>query len=206
MNRYRTIALTAIAGLVLVACGPAASGKESTGAGASQAPASQAAQASSGGVGPSFGEGVVAELEALIPDKIGTITMTKESMRGSDYLVAPGSDPAAIKFINDLGVSPSDISMAFGSGADQATASFAFVFIIRASGASSDKLLSAFETAMGQDAESPLQFTDANVGGKQVKVAAVDTGSTYVYVKGDTVFWIVATVEADAATVLSGLP
>ena len=55
MNRFRTIAMAAIAGFVLVACGPAASGNESQ-AGA----ASQAAQGS-GGAGPSFGEGIVAE-------------------------------------------------------------------------------------------------------------------------------------------------
>jgi hypothetical protein len=204
VNRYRTIALTALAGLVLVACGSAASQSKEPG-GASQ-PASQAAQASGGGAEASFGAGVVAELEALIPDTVGTMTMKKESMRGNDYLVAQGSDEATIQFIRDLGVSPSDISMAFGSGADQTAGSFAFVFIVRAQGASSDKLLSAFETAMSQDAASPVQWTDSTVGGKHVRVTASDTGSTYVYVKGDTVFWIITTVADDAAKVLGGLP
>ncbi len=204
MNRYRTIALTALAGLVLVACGSAASQSKEPG-GASQ-PASQAAQASGGGVEASFGEGVVADLEALIPDTIGAITMTKSSMRGNEYLIAPGSDESTIQFIHDLGVSPNDISMAIGSGADQTAGTFAAVFIIRAKGASSDALIAAFETAMNADATSPVQWTDSTVGGKHVRVVANDTGSTYVYAKGDTVFWIITTVQADAETVLNGLP
>ena len=201
MNRFRTIALTSLAGLVLVACGSSASGSPTPTAKPSLAPGqSQAA------VQPSFSAGLVADLEALIPAKIGAITMTKSSMRGSDYLVSSGSDPATIQFIHDLGVSPSDISMAIGTGADQTSGSFAAVFIIRAKGASSDKLVSAFETAMNKDATSPVQWTDSTVAGKHVRVAANDTGNTYVYAKGDTVFWIITTVQADAETVLSGLP
>jgi hypothetical protein len=201
VNRFRTIALTSLAGLVLVACGSSASGSPTPTAQPTLAPGqSQAA------VQPSFSAGLVADLEALIPAKIGTITLHKTSMRGSDYLVSSGSDPATIKFLHDLGVSPSDISMAIGTGADQATGSFAFVFIVRAKGASSDKLVSAFETAMSQNASSPVQWTDSTVAGKHVRVAANSTGNTYVYAKGDTVFWIITTVQADAEAVLNGLP
>jgi hypothetical protein len=204
VNRFRTVALTAFVGLVLVACGPAASGSESQGAGASHAAASQPAQASKGGAQPSAG--VVAELEALIPDTIGTLTLTKSSMRGNDFLAAQGSDATTIKFIQDLGISPSDMSIAIGSGSDAATGAFAAMFVLRAAGADSNRLLSGFETAMNADAASPVQWTDATVGGKHVKVVAADTANTYVYAKGDTVFWIFTSVEADAVTVLSGLP
>lgn len=205
MNRFRTIALTASAGLVLVACGPAASGSPSQGGAASQ-PASQGAGQSQGGPQPSFSAGIVADLEALIPATVGDISITKTSMRGSDYLVDPASDPATIKFIQDLGVSPNDITMALGSGSSTDSGSFAAMFVIRAAGADSNKLLSAFETAMNAQSESPVQWTDATVGGKQVKVVAADTGNTYVYAKGDVVFWILASVDADAVEVLSKLP
>ena len=61
MNRFRSIAVTAVAGFILVACGPAASesSSESLAGEASQA-ASEAAQASGDGVQPSFTEGAVA--------------------------------------------------------------------------------------------------------------------------------------------------
>jgi hypothetical protein len=204
VNRFRTIAITAIAGFVLVACGPSASA--SSGAGASEPPASQAAGQSQGEVQPPFSAGVVADLEALIPDTVGGITMQQKiSMRGSEFLVAPGSDPAAVKFIQDLGVSPSDISMATGSGANSTTGDFVVMFLVRAAGANSSALISAFETAMNTGGSSPLQWTDGTVGGKHVQVAATGTASTYVYAKGDTVFWILAN-EANATEVLSGLP
>lgn len=207
MNRFRTIAITAVAGLVLVACGSSSSASPSQGGAASHAAQqSQAAQASQGAPGASFGAGVVAELEALIPDKVGTLTMTKSSYRGNDYLLAPGADPQTIKFLNDVGVSPSDIAMALGSGFDQASSSAVFMFIVRAKGGDSNKLLSAFEAAMNSNTSSPLQWSDATVGGKHVQVSPGGTGNTYVYAKGDTVFWVIATKEADAVTVLSGLP
>lgn len=207
MNRFRTVALTAFASLVLVACGSSSSASPTPGAGASQAAQqSQAAQASQGAPGASFGAGVVAELEALIPNKVGTITMTKSSYRGNDYLLAPGADPQTVKFLNDVGVSPSNIAMALGSGFDQASGSAVFLFIVRAQGGDSNKLLTAFEGAMSANASSPLQWSDATVGSKHVQVAPGGSGNTYVYAKGDTVFWVIATKEADAVTVLSGLP
>lgn len=207
MNRFRTVAITALAGLVLVACGSSSSASPSqAGAASHAAQQSQAAQASQGAPGASFGAGVVAELEALIPNKVGTITMTKSSFRGNDYLIAPGADPQTIKFLNDVGVSPSNIAMAIGSGFDQTAGSAVFVFIVRAQGGDSSKLLSAFEGAMNANAASPLQWTNATVGGKQVQSAPGGTGNTYVYAKGDTVFWVIATKEADAVTVLGGLP
>ncbi len=206
MNRFRTVAITALAGLVLVACGSSSSASPSQAGAASQAAQKSQAAQGSGAPAASFGAGVVAELEALIPDKVGTTTMTKSSFRGNDYLIAPGADPQTIKFLNDVGVSPSDIAMAIGSGFDQASASAVFVFIVRAKGGDSNKLLTAFEGAMNANASSPLQWTNATVGGKQVQSAPGGTGNTYVYAKGDTVFWVIATKEADAVTVLGGLP
>jgi hypothetical protein len=205
VNRFRTIAITAIAGLVLVACGSAASGNPTPSPSPTPAP-TPVPGSSQGAPGASFGPGVVAELEALIPDKVGTLTMQKSSFRGNDYLIAPGADPATVKFLNDVGVSPSDIAMALGSGFDQTSGSAVFIFVVRAAGGDSNKLLAAFEGAMGANAASPLQWSDATVGGKHVQVAAGGTGNTYVYAKGDTVFWVIATEEANAVQVLSGLP
>ena len=71
MNRFRTIAVTALAGLALVACGPAASSSSGAPSSAASAAASQAQASSGGGVLPSFTAGAVEDLEALIPDTVG---------------------------------------------------------------------------------------------------------------------------------------
>jgi hypothetical protein len=204
VNRFRTIAMAAIAGFVLVACGPAASGNGSPGGAASQA-ASQAAQAS-GGAGPSFGEGIVADLEALIPDKVGDLTMKKSSFKGNDYLISPDSDPETVKFIQDVGVSPSDIAMAIGFGFNADFTSGASVIVIRAKGADSGRLVNAFKDNMQANTESPIQWADANVGGKSVQTNGDTTQATYLYVHGDTLFIISALDDATAGEILSGLP
>lgn len=208
MTRFRSIALTAVAGLVLVACGSSSSSPSSAASqAASQAPSQPAsqAQASQGGPQPSFSQGIAADLEALIPGTVGTLTIQKTSMRGNDYLISPDSDPETVKFLNDLGVAPSDISMAFGFGFDAQNNSLV-MFVIRAKGASSDKLASAFIQASSSGSSSPLQWTDTTVSGKQVKTANSDGGTTYLYATGDIVVFLTASDPAAATQIIGGLP
>ena len=207
MNRFRTIAVTAVAGFVLVACGPAASGsaKPSAGGAASQPAASQA-QASQGVAGPSFTAGAVADLEALIPDKIGTLTMQKSSMQGNQYLLGTNQDPATVKFLQDLGVSPSDVSMAVGFGFSADAGSNVVMFVFRAKGADASHLITAFKNATAAADASPVQWTNATVGGKQVQSSQQSGQSVYLYVKDDILFFVSATDPATAEQILSGLP
>lgn len=205
MNRFRTIAVTAIAGFVLVACGPAASGSESSSGQASQAE-SRAAQASGGGILPSFAEGAVAELEALIPDTVGGVTMSKTSTQGNDYLVSSGADPAIVQFLQDLGVSPSDVSMAVGTGFSADSSTGVVILVFRAAGADSARLVSAFKAATDADSSSPLAWSSTTLGGKQVEQADNGGQTTYLYVKGDVLFFISATDTTFAEEILSGLP
>jgi hypothetical protein len=195
----------AVAGLVLVACGPAASQSTSQSTSQSSAP-SQAAQSSGDVVGPSFTTGAAADLEALIPGTAGGVTLTKASMRGSDYLVSGNADPATVKFLQDLGVSPNDISMAYGIGFSADASSTVAMFVFRAAGANSAQLLSAFKTASEADSSSPLQWASANVGGKQVEASSGGSETTYLYVKGDVLFFVGASDPAVAAGILNGLP
>jgi len=192
VNRLFAVALTVITGIALVACGPAASSGEPSSQ-ASQAAASQAAASSGDGVLPSLTEGAVADLEALIPNTVGDLTIKKESIQTSEFLTAPGSDPAAVKFVEDLGVSPSDISIATGSANSADFAKFLFVCVIRAQGADSDRLVSAFKTASSTDDASPLQWSSATVAGKSVETAGGAGGANYIYAKGDVLFWLIAT-------------
>jgi hypothetical protein len=203
VNRLLTIALTAITGIALVACGSAAS------SGAPSREASQAAsqaESSGGGPLPSFTAGAVADLEALIPDTVGDMTISKQSMQGSEFLTAPGSDPAAVKFVEDLGVSASDISIATGQGNNADFTKFVFVFVIRASGVDSDRLVSAFKTASATGDASPLSWSDATVAGKSVETAEAGGGANYIYAKGDVMFWVIASDATVAEQFIGLLP
>jgi len=205
VNRIRTIAVTVIAGLVLVACGPAASGsaEPEPGGAASQA-ASQGAQASQGGPAPSFSAGVVADLEALIPDTVGDLTINKTSMRGNEFLVSPDSDPAMVQFLQDVGVSPDDLSIAIGFGFS-ADASVA-MFVFRAAGADSNTLLNAWKQVTDADAETPIEWASATVGGKQVETTDQGGGTTYLYVKNDLLVFLSTSDPATAEEIIGGLP
>lgn len=210
MNRFRTIAVTAVAGLVLVACSPAASGSgsESAGAEASQAE-SQAVQPSAGGNLPSFTEGAAADLEALIPDSAGGVTLTKTSMQGSEFLLSGGDDPTTVKFLQDLSVSPSDVSLAYGFGFSSDLSSGVAMFVFRAAGAESSHLVSVFKEATDAERDTPLAWTSTTFGGKQVQTAvdAESGGQTiYLYAKDDVLFFVGATDTAIAEEIVSGLP
>jgi hypothetical protein len=194
VNRFRTIALTAVTGFVLVACGPAAS-SSSNEPEKSEAPPSQA-QASSDGVQPSFTEGAVADLEALIPDTVGEMTLQKTSTKGDEFINSADSDPAVAKFIEDLGVSPGDISLAIGFGFSADASSSIGMFVFRASGADTNRLVSAFKAADDAQRDTPLVWSGASVGGKNVETATDGDQTFYLYAKGDVLFF----VSGDAAS------
>jgi hypothetical protein len=205
VNRLFAVALTVITGIALVACGPAASSGAPS-SGASQAAASLPQSSSGGGPEPSLTEGAVADLEALIPNTVGDLTITKQSVQTSEFLTAPGSDPAAVKFVEDLQVSPSDISIATGTGSSADFAQFVFVFAIRAQGADSDRLVSAFKTASSTDDASPLEWSGATVAGKSVETAGGAGGTNYLYAKGDVLFWLIASDATLAEQFIGQLP
>ena len=205
MNRFRTIAVTALAGLALVACGPAASSSSSEPSSAASAAASEAQSSSGGGVLPSFTEGAVADLEALIPDTVGDLAMQKSSAKGDEYLTSPDADAAVAKFVSDLGVKPSDISIAIGFGFSTDGSSSLGMFVFRASGADTNRLISAFKTAYDTDRDVPLEWSSTTLGGKQVESAVDGETTYYLYAKGDVLFFL----SGDPASIeeaISGLP
>ena len=133
MNRSRTLVVAGLVAIVLAACG-SSSASPSASQSASVAPSASAAE--SPGIGlPSFSAGVVAELEALIPDEIGGATMQKFSMRGDQFLTSGQEDPTTARFLEELGVSPNDVSIAFGFGFAPDFTSGAAMFVFRAEGA-----------------------------------------------------------------------
>lgn len=205
MNRFLSIVATAVVGLAIVACGPAASsGSGEPSSEASQAAASQA-QASGDGVQPSFTEGAVADLEALIPDTVGEMTMQKTSTKGDEFIASSDSDPAVAKFIEDLGVSPGDISLAIGFGFTADASSSLGMFVFRAEGADTNRLITAFKEANDADREAPLGWSSTSIGGKQVETAVEDETTYYLYAKGDVLFYLSGDPDS-AEEAISGLP
>ncbi len=206
MLRIKSAALVGVAAMLLAACSSASSGSGSNQP-TVEPTATPVAQQS--GDEPAPSKGVVAELEALIPDKIGDITMQKQSMKGSDLIASGTGDPAAEKFLQDLGVSPESIAIAYGFGLSADASNGAAMFVFRAQGAGKDKLLQVFKESNDAERDTPLVWESRSVGGKDVEVATdVEQGdqTIYLYATNDLLFEL-AVNDVDAATaVIASLP
>jgi len=165
------------------------------------------AASSSEGAAPSLPSGAE-DLEALIPDTIGGVALQKLSMRGNEFANSGSASAEAEEFLRTLGVSPDDVSVAIGFGLSSDTGSGVAVFVFRAQGAESDRLLQAFKDATDAERETPLEWESVNVGGKQVERATdPEQGNrVYLYVKDDLLAFVATTSEDDAAEVLGGMP
>ncbi len=207
MNRSRTLVAAGLAAIILAACG-SSSASPSASQAESVAPSQSAAE--SPGIGlPSFSAGVVAELEALIPDEIGGATMQKFSMRGDQFLTSGQEDEITAKFLADLGVSPSDVAIAFGFGFGADFTSGAAMFVFRAEGASEDRLLQVFKASMDEDRDVPLEWTTVTVAGHEVESATdaeADDQAMFLYAKGELLYFVSTTDPAAAEEVIAGLP
>jgi hypothetical protein len=206
VNRFLSIVATLVVGLALVACGPSASSSsQEPSPSPSQAAPSQAESSAGGGVLPSFTEGAVADLEALIPDTVGSMTMQKTSTKGDEFISSTDSDPAVAKFIQDLGVSPGDISIAFGIGFTTDGSSSLGIFVFRAQGADTNRLIAAFKEANDAERDAPLTWSSSSIGGKQVETATEDGTTYYLYAKNDVLFYLSGD-PASAEEAISELP
>jgi hypothetical protein len=148
------------------------------------------------------------DLEALIPGEVGGITLQRLSMRGNEFASSGGATEETQNFIEGLGVATDDVAVAAGFGSSTDAGGALVVFIFRADGAGSERLLSVFKDALNSDRDDPLSWEAVTIGGKQVE-RAVDTkqdGRVYVYAQGDVLFYVAATREDDAAGALEALP
>ncbi len=138
---------------------------------------------------------------------MGGITLQKYSMKGSEFMGSAQSDPQSEAFLNALGVSPGDISVAFGFGVDIANQSALGVFAFKAPGAGSDRLLSVFKTAASQS-DTTYNWQSTTVGGKSVQQSAEPSDPStqiYLYPTNDVLFLVTGSASA-AADALSALP
>jgi hypothetical protein len=148
-------------------------------------------------------------LEALIPDEIGGITLQKFSMRGNEFVNSGSATDETQQFLESLGVSTDDVAVAFGFGVSPASGEGAAVFVFRARGAGSDRLVSVFMEATDEAREAPLDWQPTTVSGKGVYRATdpeQNNQTVYLYAIDDTLFFLAATREADATEALAALP
>jgi hypothetical protein len=211
MRNRSTAAVAALLLLAfLAACGEASSSGEPSSTPQSASPSIEATaeptpETTDGLPSP----GSVADLEALIPDEIGGIALQKFSMRGNEFVSSGSATQETQDFLEGLGVSTDDVAVAFGFGVSPASGEGVAVFVFRADGAGSDRLVSVFKEATDAERDAPLDWESANVGGKEVQ-RALDPEQNdqvvYLYAKGDTLFFLAATQEEHAEEALAALP
>ena len=201
--------------LLVAACGGSAASPAASsggGAGASTAPggATPVATDASGGnaAGSSAPEisltpGNASALEAMIPDKIGTQTITKTSF---DYSTIPWASLSNMFGSGDLdtllkanGKTLADVKFAMGvSTTAGATGMPTMVYALQVAGLDASKFV-------GQLDSSYASGSDLSIGGKTVKGQLAGGFGTITYVHGDVVFIAIAT-EADLNSLVAALP
>lgn len=131
---------------------------------------------------PSFNSD--AELEAMLPDTIGGVTVVKQSLSGQDFIgLGMGGGDALEPLLGQLGASVDDLSVAIG-GAGQTV-----VFAYRIQGVPADRIFEGLEQAM-QAGGAGGEVTQQTIAGRQVTAVATPTETTYIYLSGDVVFII----------------
>jgi hypothetical protein len=191
--------------LIVAACSNGAS--TSTTPTPTPTPTPTATASSSGLVIPSLGNSDQ-ELEKLIPDSVGGVTLQKFSMKGNEFIASASSSAETKAFLDALGVSPADVAVAVGYGVDPSSQSAVAVFVFHAPGAGSDKLVTVFKKA-ADEGSTTYTWQAGSLGGKSVQIGtnpASATSKIYLYATNDDLFFVSTSTEAQATEVLGGLP
>jgi hypothetical protein len=150
------------------------------------------------------------ELEEVLPDQVGDLTMQKFSMRGAEFMTSGDEqgNEEFVAFLDRLGAQPDDVSVAFAFGFSEDGSSSASVFAFRVAGVPEDQLTEELQASLEEEG-SASGFTSANVAGKDVLVG--ETGeemapTAYLYGVGDIVFFVATPDQATAEEVLENLP
>lgn len=208
MNRFRAAASGTIVALLIAGCGPA-SGTDGTASEPESTPAvtSSPAESEDGGSLPSFAPGA-GELDEILPDEVGGITLQYQFAEGQGVMGSEGVTPEVQDFLDQVGASADDIRSAIGIGFDQASGGVISIFAIQVSGADEDMLRDEFQQVMEEDADSV--FTEVTVGGKDVLAFTSGTAGEapdgYMYVHDDVLFLVAGSTPELSEEALSLLP
>ncbi len=157
---------------------------------------------------PSFDLHGAPSLEAAIPGSVNGRSLTKASFSMAQLsALSGGSDTSSDKTFNawlqSLGKNPSDVNVAVGIA--QGTPALT-IGAIQVNGADQTKLLNTFLAAsQTQD----MAVSQTTLGGKSVAKVADKTGTaspSYVYAKGDILYYVQADDDTTAGQALSALP
>ena len=202
---------------VAASSAPASESAAASSAAASSAPASESASAAAsesasastaGGpsANPSLGGGShqAPDLEAQLPDKVGTETLQKLSVKGESVFTSGGSTSAAVQAaLASIGKSINDVSFALAGGEGVQ------VGVYKVNGADANNVLTLLLQASKQGGGAFGDVTDTNKGGKAVKLAkatAATGNDIYFYPHGDTLFFAGGDNDAAVTEALSKLP
>jgi hypothetical protein len=208
MNRTFAAAVAILFSLVVTACGEAGNagrGQVPSSSSPSHGAPSQPAATATPDVFPSSPEA----LEALIPDEIQDVALQKLSMRGSEFVSSGSATEEAQQFLSGLGVSADQVAVAAGFGASADASNVLVVFLFRAEGASTDRLVQGFKDATQARRDATMEWHAVELGGKQVEMAADPAQANqaiYLYARGEVLVFVAATDEAQAAEALAALP
>lgn len=191
---------------------PAASSAAPAASSAAPAASSEAPAASSAAPGESAGESGLPsfalpsgfnqapDLEAQLPSQVAGETLQKFSFQGSQVLAGSSQAPEIQGALGALGKSINDVSFAVAAGADVQIGAY------RIAGVDANRLLDVVAQA-AQSSGSPIPLTDANKGGKSVKVGDTGGGSpTYFYPHSDILFFVTGSDDAKVTAALQALP
>lgn len=141
------------------------------------------------------------DLEAQLPSQVAGETLQKFSFQGSQVLAGSSQAPEIQGALGALGKSISDVSFAVAAGADVQIGAY------RIAGTDANRVLQVVQQAMQSSGASAGPLTDANKGGKAVKVSTDAGGSpTYFYPHGDVLFFVTGKDDAKVTAALQALP
>ena len=144
------------------------------------------------------------ELEALLPTTLGGVSLTIESQAGTDLATESAAFDA---FLAGLGKSRADFTLAsaYSPGGLKAA-----VGAWRVNGADSALLLPGFATAVQASSTTILTQVEEIVAGRAVNrigdPGQLTQGPLYVFVRGDTLWFVQTTERALAEEAMNKLP
>lgn len=129
------------------------------------------------------------DLEALLPETLGGVALTRESQRGTELSTR---STALESFLSDLGRTLDDFSLA--SAYDGGGGLKAEVGAWRVRGADPTRLLDGFSGAIQASSTTPLSVTSLELAGRVVtRIGAegeLTRGPLYAYVLGDVILFV----------------
>jgi hypothetical protein len=186
-----------LAAVMLAACGGPSVSPSSSAPPSSPAAPSVAASVASRHAAP--------ELEALLPETLGAVALTRESQRGID--LSQRSD-ALDQFLAGLGKTLDDFTLA--SAYSRSGDIEAQVGAWRILGADPTRLMPGYIEAVQSSSTTKLTVANTAIGGHDVTRIGVSgqltQGPLYAYVKDDTILFVQTTDPALAEEALSSLP